>query len=214
MIDLPIRNSSYDTLTQLLISSYAEGMTACEPEPPGLAPVHPAGAAAAAAPAAATSATEPDADRALTAMYGTHYRSIVRIAALLAGDVRAAEDIAQDSFVAMYDSWSKLRDYDKALSFLLQFVVSRSRLVLRQPPVPGPRTPGLPPDVPGGGPPEPSLVGSAIRALPHRQREALVLGFYLDLPDRQIAAAMRISRAAVKIHTARGIAALRGMLPT
>ena len=71
-------------------------------------------------------------------MYQAHYRSIVRIAALLAGDVQAAEDIAQDSFVAMHGSWSRLRDYDKGLSFLLQFVVSRSRLILRQPPVAGP----------------------------------------------------------------------------
>jgi DNA-directed RNA polymerase specialized sigma24 family protein len=57
-------------------------------------------------------------------------------------------------------------------------------------------------------------VGSAIRALPQRQREALVLGFYLDLPEGQIAAAMKISRGAVKVHTARGMAALRGILPT
>ncbi len=120
--------------------------------------------------------------------------------------------MAQDSFVAMHGSWSRLRDYDKGLSFLLQFVVSRSRLILRQPPVAGPATPEPPPDVPSAGPAERSLVGSAIRTLPQRQREALVLGFYLDLPEGQIAAAMRISRGAVKMHTARGIAALRGSL--
>jgi DNA-directed RNA polymerase specialized sigma24 family protein len=151
-------------------------------------------------------------------MYQAHYRSIVRIAALLAGDVQAAEDIAQDSFVAMHGSWSRLRDYDKGLSFLLQFVVSRSRLIPRQPPVAGPvagpGTPEQPPDVPSTGPAGRPLVGSAFRALPQRQREALVLGFYLDLPDGQIAAAMRISRGAVKVHTVRGIAAMRGNLPT
>jgi hypothetical protein len=44
------------------------------------------------------------------------------------------------------------------------------------------------------------------------QREALALGFYLDLPDDQVAAAMRISRPAVQNHTAQGMAALRGVL--
>lgn len=176
--------------------------------------MHPAGAAADGAPAAPAGVSEPDADRALTAMYGVHYRSIVRIAALLAGDVRAGEGIAQDSFVAMHGSWNRLRRYDKGLAFLLQFVVSRSRLIMRQPPAAGPGTPEQPPDLPGAGPAGLSGVGPAIRALPQRQREALVLGFYLDLPEGQIAAAMRISRGAVQVHTARGIAALRGSLPT
>ncbi len=161
-----------------------------------------------------TGAAESDADRALTAMYRTHYESLVRIAALLAGDIRAAEDVAQDSLVAMHGSWSRLRDHDKALSFLLQFVVIRCRSIMRHVTGAGPQAAEPPQDEPAAGPAERSLVGLAIRALPRRQREALVLGFYLDLPERQIAAAMGIGRGAVKVHTARGMAALQGILPT
>ncbi len=72
-----------------------------------------------------------DADRAVTALYTTHYRSLVRLAALLVRDVATAEEVVQDSFVAMHGGWRRLRDSDKALSYLRQSVVNRSRSVLR-----------------------------------------------------------------------------------
>jgi RNA polymerase sigma factor (sigma-70 family) len=50
---------------------------------------------------------------------------------------------------------------------------------------------------------------AALRALPARQREALVLRYYADLSEAQIADAMGVSRGAVKSHTSRGMAALR-----
>jgi DNA-directed RNA polymerase specialized sigma24 family protein len=143
---------------------------------------------------------EPDADLAVTAMYETQYCSLVRLAALLVRDVRVAEDVVQESFVAMHGAWSRLRDHDEALSYLRRSVVSRSRSV--------PRHPAVADETEA----ERSAVICAIRALPPRQREALVLRFYLDLPDGQIASAMGISRATVQGHTARGMAALQGIL--
>ena len=76
-------------------------------------------------------AAEWDAERAVTALYGTHYRPLVRLAALLVRDDATAEEVVQDSFVAMHASWRRLRDTDKALSYLRQSVVNRSRSVLR-----------------------------------------------------------------------------------
>ena len=52
----------------------------------------------------------------------------------------------------------------------------------------------------------------ALRCLPDRQREVLVLRYYLDLPDDQIAAAMRISRSTVRSTAHRGLSALRRAL--
>ena len=72
-----------------------------------------------------------DAERAVTALYGTHYRALVRLASLLLRDVSTAEEVVQDSFVAMHDSWRRIRDTEKALSYLRQSVVNRSRSVLR-----------------------------------------------------------------------------------
>ena len=55
-------------------------------------------------------------------------------------------------------------------------------------------------------------VVAALRELPEQQREAIVLRYYADLSEAQIATAMGISRGAVKSHTARGMAALRAAL--
>ena len=57
-----------------------------------------------------------------------------------------------------------------------------------------------------------SAVVTALRRLPARQREALVLRYYLDLPEADVAKAMGFTCGAVKSHTARGLAALRAIL--
>jgi RNA polymerase sigma-70 factor (sigma-E family) len=158
-----------------------------------------------------------DADRAVTALYGTHYRALVRLAALLVRDVSTAEEVVQDSFIAMHAAWLRLRDTDKALSYLRQSVVNRSRSVLRHRVVMDKNAPKPPPDVPSAeqgamSELDRTAVVSALRKLPQRQREALVLRFYADLSEAQIASAMGISRGAVKSHTARGMSSLRAVL--
>ena len=55
---------------------------------------------------------------------------------------------------------------------------------------------------------------AALRKLPHRQREVLVLRYYLDLAETDIAAALGITRGSVKTHASRGMAALRTALET
>jgi RNA polymerase sigma-70 factor (sigma-E family) len=158
-----------------------------------------------------------DADRAVTALYGTHYCALVRLAALLVRDVSTAEEVVQDSFIAMHAAWLRLRDTDKALSYLRQSVVNRSRSVLRHRVVMDKNAPKPPPDVPSAeqgamNELERTAVVSALRKLPQRQREALVLRFYADLSEAQIASTMGISRGAVKSHTARGMSSLRTVL--
>ena len=123
----------------------------------------------------------------------------------------------QDSFVARYAGWRRLRDSDKALSYLRQSVVNRSRSVLRHRIVVDRNAPKPAPDMPSAEQGaitllERSAVVTALRTLPARQREALVLRYYGDLSEAQIAAAMGISRGAVKSHTARAMSALRAAL--
>jgi DNA-directed RNA polymerase specialized sigma24 family protein len=92
-------------------------------------------------------------------------------------------------------------------------VANRSRSVLRHRAV-ADRNPRKPP--PGGpgalGLPERPAVVAALRRLPGQQREAIVLRYYADLSEAEAAAAMGISRGAVKSHAARGMAALRADL--
>lgn len=169
------------------------------------------------APSISGAVVEWDADRAVTAIYSEHYRSLVRLAAFLVRDNATAEEVVQDSFVAMHGAWRRLRDTDKALSYLRQSVVNRSRSVLRHRMVVDKNTPKPPPDMPSAEHGaiiqlERSAVVSALRGLPERQREALVLRYYGDLSEAQIASVMGISRGAVKSHTARAMAALRAVL--
>ena len=158
-----------------------------------------------------------DADRAVTALYAAHYRSLVRLAALLVRDVATAEEVVQESFIAMHGGWCRLRDSDKALWYLRQSVVNRSRSVLRHRVVVDRNAPKPPPDMPSAEQGaiarlERSAVVTALRTLPARQREALVLRYYGDLSEAQIASTMGISRGAVKSHTARGMSSLRAVL--
>jgi RNA polymerase sigma-70 factor (sigma-E family) len=157
------------------------------------------------------------ADLAVIELYSAHYRSLVRLAAVLVRDTPTAEEVVQDAFIAMHDGWQRLKDSEKALAYLRQAVVNRSRSVLRHRLVVE-RNPQKPaPDMPSAEHGaltllERSAVVAALRDLPYRQREAIVLRYYADLSEAEIAAAMNISRGAVKSHTARGMAALRAAL--
>lgn len=164
-----------------------------------------------------TGAAKTDAARAMTALYTEHYRSLVRLAALLVRDRGTAEEVVQDSFVAMHANWRRLRDSDKAASYLRQSVVNRSRSVLRHRVIIERNVPPPPPDMPSAEQSamtrlERSAVIAALHELPRRQREALVLRYYAELPEALIASAMGITRGAVKSHIARAMSALRVVL--
>ena len=142
-------------------------------------------------------------------LYHAHYQSLTRIAALLVRDTAAADEIVQSAFVSVYRAWRHLGDEDRALAYLRRAVVSGTRsrdMASADPPsrpsgashasCPGPSTAGRP------------LV-AALQALPARQREALVLTYYAEWPEAQIATVMGVSGRAIVSHAARGISTLR-----
>ena len=168
-------------------------------------------------PVSGTARAEWSADLAVVELYSQHYRALVRLAALLVRDTPTAEEVVQDAFVAMHGGWQRLRDAEKALAYLRQAVVNRSRSVLRHRTVVDKNLQKAPPDMPSAEHGalallERDAVVAALRHLPDRQREAIVLRYYADLSEADIAAAMGISRGAVKSHTSRGISALRAAL--
>ena len=157
------------------------------------------------------------ADGAVTELYSLHYRALVRLAALLVRDTGTAEEVVQDAFVAMHDAWQRLRDAENGLAYLRQAVVNRSKSVLRHRTVVDKNVQSAVPDMPSAEHGalvllERTAVVSALRNLPDRQREAIVLRYYADLTEAEIAATMGISRGAVKSHTSRGMIALRSAL--
>jgi RNA polymerase sigma-70 factor (sigma-E family) len=158
-----------------------------------------------------------DASEAVTEIYAAHYARLVRLALLLVHDVQTAEEVVQDAFEAMHKAWRRLREEEKALAYLRQTVVNRSRSVLRHRKVVDLHPPRPAPDEPSAEHAalaliERSAVAAALRHLPERQREAIVLRYYADLSEADIARAMGISRGAVKSHTARAIASLKSVL--
>lgn len=72
-----------------------------------------------------------DRDAALFALYLAHYRPMLKLATLLVRRPAAAEQVVQDAFTGLWAAWPRLRDNDKALMYLRQAVVNRSRSVLR-----------------------------------------------------------------------------------
>lgn len=157
------------------------------------------------------------ADEAITHLYGCHYRSLVRLATFLVSDAQVAEEIVQDTFVAVHGAWRRIREPDRALPYLRRAVVNRSRSILRRRMVEAKHAPTPDPDAPSAeygamGMEDRREVVQALRALPTRQRETLVLRYYLDLSEADIARTMGISKGAVKSHAARGLNALRQLL--
>ncbi len=160
-----------------------------------------------------------DADEAVEQLYAVHYRRLVRLAVLLVRDQAVAEEVVQDSFVALHGHWHRLDDRDRAAAYLRQTVVNRARSQLRRRGVEARYAAGLRPDTLLPGADESALVHErrrqvldALARLPRRQREVLALRYYLDLDEATIADTLGISRGAVKSHASRGAATLRTLL--
>jgi len=160
---------------------------------------------------------EAGAPRTLADLYRDHRMRMVRLAVLLVDDPATAEDVVQEAFTGLHRHWSGLRDEAAAVGYLRAAVVNGSRSVLRRR-----RTARdyVPPHQVNARSAESlamlsaehQAVVDALSSLPPRQREVLVLRYYVDLAEADIADAMGISRGAVKSHASRGMAALRTTL--
>jgi len=138
------------------------------------------------------------------ALYRERWDPMVRLAYLLTGSQAIAEELVQDAFVSVHRAWSRSVPANPT-AYLRVAVVNacrswgrrRSLEVLRRP-----------------APPEPtSLVADemwdVLQTLPPRQRAAIVLRFYEDLPDEQIAHALGCKVATVRTAVFRGLEKLR-----
>jgi RNA polymerase sigma-70 factor (sigma-E family) len=161
-----------------------------------------------------------DAGPLVTALYQAHGVGLIRLAVVMLGDRPAAEDVVQEAFCGLYRRWNHLDDPGNALRYLRSSVLNgcrsvlrnRGRLYLRLG-----QEPGRPDSVESAE--STALVGeehravlASLRRLPDRQREALVLRFYLELSEAEIAQAMGISQGTVKSTVSRALAALGRLL--
>ena len=174
-------------------------------------------------PAASPSAeSAADCAAVVTALYAEHALGLTRLALIMVGDRQAAEDIVQDAFCGLHRRWDALRDPAKALPYVRSAVLNGCRSEFRRVRTTlGPRGAGdyelrLPPawsaESAALASEERREVLKALLKLPGRQREALLLRYYLELSEADTALAMRISRGTAKSTVARGLKALRALL--
>ena len=167
------------------------------------------------APAIGTDAT---ADALVEELFAVEGRSLVRLARIFCEDRDAAEDLVQEAFIRLHRSAGSIRDASKAPAFLRSIVINLARdhnrrglMSLRhQAATQRPdSTPGFE-DAAIAEADHETLI--ALRSLPDRQRSCVVLRYYLDLSERDIADTLGISKNSVKTHTRRGLAALERQL--
>lgn len=152
-------------------------------------------------------------------LYQAEAASLVRLARLFTDDRAAAEDLVQEAFIRLYHSADRVRDPDRVAPYLRSIVLNLARdhnrrglLSLRH----------QESALASGSPEQPdeqvvrseaeAEVLDALRSLSPRQRDCLVLRFFLDLSEREIGETLGISPNSVKTHCQRGMAAMAATL--
>jgi RNA polymerase sigma-70 factor (sigma-E family) len=146
-------------------------------------------------------------------LYRAHAVMLVRMAKLLLRDQSSAEDAVQDAFLGLYRALPGLRNHDQLLPYLRAAVINQARSVLRARRRAALR--GVQHVAPEWSAESAAMAGedrrevmSAVARLPRRAREVLVLRYYLDLPDQEIATALGVSRGTVSSTASRALITL------
>ncbi|AHI01970.1 RNA polymerase sigma-70 factor (sigma-E family) [Kutzneria viridogrisea] len=150
-------------------------------------------------------------------LYRTHRMRLVRLAILLVDEPATAEDVVQEAFTGLHRNWSTLRDAAAAVGYLRTAVVNGSRSVLRRRKTARDYTPPHTANARSAESlamltAEHQAVVNALAKLPPRQREVLVLRYYGDLSEAEIAEATGISKGTVKSTASRALDALQKLM--
>lgn len=147
----------------------------------------------------------------VTRLYRGHSLGLMRLALVMTGDRQTAEDVVQEAFLGLYRRWPHLRDQEKAQTYVRSAVLNGCRSALRRqkrwwhgehlPPVWSAESEAMVGE-------DRREVMAALHRLPIRQREALVLRYFCELSEEEIAEAMKVSRGTIKSTTSRAVAAL------
>ena len=167
-----------------------------------------------AAVVASRSASDASSDAVYAALFASSSVTRVRLAPLIGAD--DPEDVAQEAFARLHVKASGLRDPNAAAAYVRTTVVNLSHSRLRRARVarrhPGSVGEAVSAEIAALAREDIRAVATALLALPRRQREVLVLRYWLDLPEAQIARELSISPGSVKTHASRGIISLGRVL--
>ncbi|GMQ85041.1 MAG: RNA polymerase sigma factor [Acidimicrobiia bacterium] len=138
--------------------------------------------------------------------YEREFRAVVGLAYALSGSRSAAEDLAQDAFVAAHRNWGKISRYDKPGAWVRRVVanlsVSRFRKSLSEAKALARinRDAHVLPELPA----EADEFWDAVRALPRRQAQTIALHYLEDRPIAEIAEILECSPNTIKVHLHKG----------
>jgi RNA polymerase sigma-70 factor (ECF subfamily) len=154
-----------------------------------------------------------DVDRLVVALFEQEGHSLVRLARLFVDDRNAAEDLVQEAFIRLARSAGRIEDPAKAAAYLRSIVLNLARdhnrrgLVSLRHQLPfDDRRASVEDEIALRD--DQRRVVEALRDLPHRQRDCLVLRYYHELGIDDIAVTLSISANSVKTHLRRGLDAL------
>jgi DNA-directed RNA polymerase specialized sigma24 family protein len=147
----------------------------------------------------------------LNDLYDSHYRELIRVAALLTGDTSAVEQIVQCAFADTYRACARLGP-DRKLAYLRRRVVirSRSRRASSAGALSWVTASSISVDGDGHAL---AAATAALATMPHRHVEAIVLRYYANLTDSEIAASLAISVRSVRRYLDEGLAVFGAALP-
>lgn len=150
-------------------------------------------------------------------LYRQQRMRMVRLAVLLVDDPATAEDVVQEAFTGVHRNWSRLQDTRAAIGYLRTAVVNGSRSVLRRRRTARQYQPPHQADARSAESlamlsAEHRTVVEVLSRLPRRQREVLVLRYYGDLSEAEIAEATGVSAGTVKSTASRALNALQKTL--
>lgn len=156
-----------------------------------------------------------DRDSEFKQFFEVEFRPLRRLGYLLTGDWAEAEDLAQEAMVRTYRAWGSIRDREQPGAYARSVLVNRRRSLLRRSMVAQKhaellRDEEYAPQLGEDG----MLLWDAIRSLPQRQRAAVVLRFYEDLTEAEIARILDAPVGTVKSLVHRGVGKLRDRLGT
>jgi len=145
-------------------------------------------------------------DREVAELFDRHYTPMCRLAFMILGDEAPAEEIVMEAMLKTFSGWGRIRDVDRADVYLRRAVVNLCRSRIRRKMIES-RVNQTASDrertrAPGGWDVErhesSRLVWQAVKALPERQRACVVLRYFEDLPEAEIAEILGCSTGTVK----------------
>jgi RNA polymerase sigma-70 factor (sigma-E family) len=158
-------------------------------------------------------------DREIAALFDRHYAPMCRLAYVIIGDAATAEEIVMEALIKTFSGWGRIRDYDRVDAYLRRAVVNLCRSKIRRKVIEARvnaasyrRDELKPPEWDPDRHETSRLVWDAVKRLPERQRACVVLRYFDDLSEAQIADVLQCSVGTVKSQLAKSRAKLEKVL--